>query len=196
MTDDAGEGPLVEALTHRLSETPDEFLMPPGTINVAAIVCDHMRAIGFAEPSEAELGAFATPGSGEETVAYNRLRLIAIATWLLHDPALMARTDLADRVWSFLRTGLDGLATVVKAQTAVSDPDRREELARLLLKHLGLRPKGESEAQAADRLGSLDSVERKRVILATRQAEARAREVREMMAKKAAQEAAAKVSRE
>jgi hypothetical protein len=78
----------------------------------------------------------------------------------------------------------------------INDPDRREELVRLCLKGLGLIPQGESAAQAADRLTTLDSVERDRVIRETRQAEARAREIREAMARKRAEEAAARYSPE
>ena len=78
----------------------------------------------------------------------------------------------------------------------VTDPDRREELARFCLAELGLRPQGESVAQAKDRLTSLDSLERVRVLRDTQAAEARAQEVRQMMARRAAEEAAAKETRE
>ena len=44
------------------------------------------------------------------------------------------------------------------AERFVSDPERREELVRWVLARLGLRPAGESEHQAADRLSALDSV--------------------------------------
>jgi hypothetical protein len=78
----------------------------------------------------------------------------------------------------------------------VGDPDRREELVRVCLAELGLRPRGETVAQAMDRLNTLDSVERKRVVDQTREAEARARQIREAMARRAAQEAAARYSPE
>jgi hypothetical protein len=45
-------------------------------------------------------------------------------------------------------------------------------------------------------LNTLDSVERKRVVEKTREAEARARQIREAMARRAAQEAAARYSPE
>ena len=76
------------------------------------------------------------------------------------------------------------------------DPDRREELARLCLKDLGLRPAGESLAQAQDRLNTLSSVERQRVIGAARQAEERTRAIRAEMARKARAEADSKAMRE
>ena len=96
----------------------------------------------------------------------------------------------------FLATGLDELAEVAQAGQLVADADRREELARLCLKSLGLRPAGESVAQAEDRLSTLDSVERSRVIREARAAEERARKIREEMARKAAEEAAAVYGRE
>ena len=55
---------------------------------------------------------------------------------------------------------------------------------------------GESAAQAKDRLTALDSLERVKVLRDTLEAEARANEVRKMMAKRAAEEAAAKETRE
>ncbi|MBP7601669.1 MAG: hypothetical protein KA750_09995, partial [Thermoflexales bacterium] len=61
---------------------------------------------------------------------------------------------------------------------------------------LALRPAGESVAQAQDRLATLNTAERQRVIQAARAAEERARAVREAMARKAAEEAAAKYNRE
>ena len=51
-------------------------------------------------------------------------------------------------------------------------------------------------AQATDRLTTLDSIERNRVMRKTRSAEARARRIREEMVKKSAQEAAARYSPE
>jgi len=192
------EGPLLESLTHRLAECPPEFLLPPrtpsgGEIDVAAIVCDHLRALGAPLPSGTELVFLR---SAVDPAAMNRLRLIAIATWLLHDPWFLVRADLASRTWRLLAQGLDAIARVVKAETAVADPDRREELVRLCLRELGLRPQGETVAQATDRLAMLDSVERQRVLLQTRESEARARQVREAMARKAAELAATRYAPE
>ena len=126
----------------------------------------------------------------------NRLKLILIACWLLHDPWLRRQRTLAGAALQLLSAGLDEAAGLTTAGKFVLDPDRREELARLCLKALGLRPEGESQAQAQDRLATLNTAERQRVILAARAAEARAREIREAMAKKAAEEAADKWSRE
>lgn len=192
------EGPLLESLTHRLSECPAEFLADPsaqgpGTIDVAAIVCDHFRALGL-PPGDARRLALLQPA--QSAAMANRLRLIAITTWLLYDDELRTRPELGEPMWKLLTEDLNPLANVVRAENVVTDPDRREELVRFCLRQLGLLPRGETAAQAADRLTALDSVERERVVRQTREAEARAREVRQMMARRAAEEAAAKVSRE
>jgi hypothetical protein len=81
---------------------------------------------------------------------------------------------------------------LVQPSKFVHDADRREEWVRQCLAQLGLRPQGESAAQAADRLTMLDSSERDRVLRATATAERRAREIREAMALKKAQESASR----
>lgn len=192
------EGPSLAALMHRLSECPAEFLAEPrrqsrGKIEVAAIVGDHFRAMGLLPQDLLDLAQFQYNGKPANA---NRLRLAAVTAWLLNDDSLRLRPELGQAMATLLSDGLETLAPVIRAEAAVADPDRREELVRFCLKSLGLRPQGETEAQAADRLTALDSVERSRVVRETREAEARAREVRQMMARRAAEEAAAKASRE
>ncbi len=106
------------------------------------------------------------------------------------------RQQFAEPGIKWLGRGLDKLAELVAADQFVKDPDRREELARLCLAALDLRPAGESENSAEDRLKTLDSVERVRLIKATQEQQKRARQLREEMRRKEAAEAAAKVGRE
>ena len=184
------EGPILEALTHRLSECPEEFLFAPrigatGVISVEAIVADHLRAMGEQSPE-------ALPANQAAAC----LSLIAIVTWLVHDDWFLARPDLAPNMHKLYTTTLQPLSEVVKISDFVTDPDRREELARVCLAALGLRPQGESAAQSKDRMTALDSLERVRVLRDTLAAEKRAEEVRIQMAKRAAAEAAAKETRE
>jgi hypothetical protein len=92
------------------------------------------------------------------------------------------------------------------ARSFYTDPDHREELARTVLARLGYRPAVETPAQAQDRLVSVSTAERQRVVNAarsvekrareTRDAEKRAREVRAALARKAAEESADKWSRD
>jgi len=194
------EGPLLERLTHRLGECPEEFLLPPmtvtgGTIHVAALVADHLHKIGI-QPDVAAIQERFGPVVVGWQQDDNWLRMVAIGVWLLDDDWFLGRPDLAFHVRHFWEEGLQALSRVVDAKTVVTDSDRREEFVRLCLKHLGLRPSGESIEYATDRLTTLDSVERVRVVREMRSAEARAREVREALAKQAAQAAAAKASRE
>ena len=186
------EGPQLELLLHRLTECPPEFLESPhleaGGIDVLAIVCDHLRTVIPVGPleSESELRQI-------RKYSVNHRSLLAVVSWLLNDEWFLARAFLAPAMQRlFLCQEFSTLAKLVAAKMLVNDPDRREELVRVCLKGLGLRPRGESEIQAADRLNTLDSAERDRVLRATAAAERRAREVREAMARAAAQDAASR----
>jgi hypothetical protein len=191
-------GPLLESLTRRLAECPADFLAEPrigsaGVVAVAAVVADLARDLGGPMPTRAQLAAFQPRDARQHR---NWLGLVLIACWLLHDPWFRQQPSLAPAAVDFLTSGLTAVASLAQAPRFVSDTDRREELARLALHHLGFQPAGETEAQAADRLTTLDTVERERVQRAARQAEERARAIREAMAKQAADEAAAQYSRE
>jgi hypothetical protein len=202
-------GPLLEQLTRRLAETPPEMLAEPAMgerpgVETGAVAGDVLRGLGLARP-DATLLAALHPERGDK-VARNGLRVTLVACWLLADPWFRGKAEAA-KAQTWLREGLADLAALTAADAFVRDDDRREELARLALKALGYAPQGESEAQAQDRLEAISSVERSRVIAASRKAneaarrkraeeEERARKVREEMQKKAAEAAAAKGSRE
>lgn len=191
------EGPVLESLTRRLSECPPEFLAEPkigeeGIVHAAAVVSDLLRGIGGASLTKEKAELF----KGKDARSRNRLRLVLIAAWLLHDAWFREKEMFADAAYDFLSKGLDYVSSVVDAEKFVSDPDRREELARLCLNGLGLRPEGESDAQSLDRLTTLNSVERRRLVNETKKAHERAQLIMEAMRKKAADEAAAKVTRE
>jgi hypothetical protein len=198
------EGPGLTSLTHRLAECPEEFLMEPAfpgvegrkfekKIHTAALVSDLMEALGGKPLASTDLAAFPRADSPE---SLNLLRLIQVCCHLFYDPWFRERDGFAGFVLDFLKSGLTDVARVVAADLFVKDPERREELARFCLAGLGLRPAGESEAQALDRLTTVDSVERKRILEETRIARQRAEELREAMARKAAREAASKMTRE
>lgn len=194
------EGPLLESLTRRLAECPSEFLAEPrskkgGTVYVAAVVYDLLRDLSGPPLTKEQIAQF-EPSGKDPKESRNRLQVIMVACWLLHDPWFLYQRQFAQSAYTLLAGGLNELAKLVPSQQFVSDPDRREELARMALKALGLRPAGESIAQAEDRLTTLDSVERSRVIREARAAEERARQIREAMARKAAEEAAAAYGRE
>lgn len=193
----AAEGPLLEKLTHRLSECPSDFLGEPaignrGSVRVDAVLSDLLQDLGGAPLDEGG----ARPFAASDRSRRNYLRLALICAHLLHDDWFLSAQHFAPAARAWLAGGLEALAELVAADLFVTDPDRREELVRLCLQALGLRPAGETEAQAADRITTLSSVERDRVIKATRDQLERARQLREAMRRKAAEEAAAKEIRE
>lgn len=188
------EGPQLETLLHRLAECPSEFLQvatgkKDEGVDVVAIVCDQMRRMSPDRPPELETDAIKELRRGEPP----RLTLVSVVCWLFADDWFLARPGLAAAMWKLLRgEELARLSALIKPGKFVSDPDRREELVRVCLSGLGLRPRGETAAQAADRLTTLDSSERQRVLRATAAAERRAREIREAMARAKAQESASR----
>ena len=191
------EGPPLESLTRRIAETPAEFLLAPrigsaGDVHTPAVVHDTLMLYAISIPLP-DLAVFA--GRDPKTDRA-RLSMTLLACWALADEGLRAASpDLAE-VMVLLRDDASELAAHGTAERIVADPDRREELARLTLARLGLRPAGETLAQAQDRLTTLSSAERARLLKASRQAEERARSIRVALARKAAEEAADKWTRE
>ena len=190
------EGPLLETLTRRLAETPEEFLAEPragstGQVHTAAVVGDLLRMLGH----DARVGDLA-PFSGNDRRDRNRLGVTLVLAWLLADEWFVrTRPDMPALLTVFGTTASE-LADHIATPKLVTDPDRREELARVALARLGLRPAGETIAQAQDRLVTLSSAERQRVMRAARAAEERARAIREALVRKAAQESADKFTRD
>ena len=192
------EGPLLESLTRRISETPPEFLLEPrignkGIVHVAAVVNDTLVALGQDALTQHDAHIFQSSDAKNDR---NRLQVTLLACWLLYDEWFRAHPAQMELALLFLQDDVRALSAVTNAQKFISDPDRREELARVALSAFGLRPFGETLTQAQDRLMTLNAAERERVIQAARVAEQRAQAVREAMAKKAAEEAAAKAYRE
>ena len=190
-------GPSIEALTRRLSETPPDFLAPPlkgvsGGVNAAAVVSDLIRALGGKTLTATECEPFMRSRKAEA----RRLSTVMVACWLLYDEWFRKRQRFAHAAYDFLARGLDELAGAVDPEKLVTDPDRREELSRLTLRALDLLPAGEDERRAADRLTTLDSVERQRIVAETQKAQERMRAIQEAMRKKQAEEAAAAWGRE
>lgn len=190
-------GPLLESLTHRLAETPVEFLAEPrigaaGRVAVAALVNDVLLLHG-ARATEAELRQF----HGNSIKAdRNRLALVMITAWLVADEWFATSGLQQTVVCQMLAEVPAELAPATPAHNFVNDPDRREELARVVLARFGYRPAGETETQASDRLSGISGTERRRLLEASRAAERRAREIREALARKEAEESADKWSRE
>ena len=192
-----GIGPPIESLTRRLAETPDDFLASPvrkgerKPINVPAVVSDLLRDIGGRPLTETHAKEL------KRNETERQLTTILITTWLLHDDWFLGREELAEPIRTMiLRGDLAQITDLVEPRLFVTDADRREELARLCLDKIGLRPAGESATVARDRMTTLSSVERERVLTETREAQKRIQKIQEAMKRKKAQEAAPAWGRE
>ncbi len=195
------EGPSLEILLRRLVETPPDFLDEPhvdstegavGRVRVEAVVSDFLKSHRVTT-GVSDLEVFR--GKDVKTDR-NRLALTLISVWLLAHEWFLAQKLTGKALIDVLREAPGELAQVNASTAFVRDPDRREELVRVLLSRLGFRPQGETPSQATDRLSAISGTERKRLLEAARLADKRAREIREALAKKAADEAADKYTRE
>jgi len=188
------EAPKLERLLRWLSETPPEFLLDG--VSTPALVSDVLRDLGGDLLDSDGAQAFRADATKEKD---RWAKLVQVTCWLLsqEDLARIVRErKLVERAEKLLRTGLLEVAQHVAGNRWVSDPDRREELARLTLSALSLLPEGEKAAQFEDRLTTLSTVARQRVLKETEAALRRAEKIRQEMAKKAAEEAASRYSRE
>lgn len=190
------EGPTLEHMLRRLAETPSDFLAEPhtssgqGIIHVSAVVAD-LLALHDAET--ADFRSFTPDGSA---LSMRQASVALLLCWFLADSELIALKIPARSLLKLLTEGTAELASQNGATKYRADTERREELARFSLARLDMRPAGETIAQAQDRLTALSSIERNRVLAASRAAEERSRAIREALARKAAQESADKYTRE
>lgn len=195
--------PLADFLRH-LAETPAPFRavpegFPEGRTRVRAVIADLVETLTAAPAAEDLLAAFAPADGG--VAERNRLGWVLAAAHLLWHPAFRGAAARGSALRRFLVQEVAALAAILPVDALDREEERREELVRRAVRALGLAFPGEGENEAADRLQQVDSVERRRVMLAAAKREraareARARAVREAMAKKAAEEAAARYSRE
>ena len=190
-------GPQLERLTRRLAETPPDFLDEPkigtsGRVFVPALVNDLLARYG----RRTSTGSLARFRGKDAQADRNRLALTMIVVWLLSDDVLTSAHVAPEEILRLLDESVGELAPQMAAKKYVEDPERREELARLALARLNLRPAGETLAQATDRLAALSQTERRRLLEASRAAEARARGIREALVKKRAEDSADKWTRE
>jgi hypothetical protein len=190
-------GPSLEPLLRRLMETPQDFLDPPrqgkhGRVHVAAVVNDVLASHGCVIPRS----LLATLSGDLAAVPVNQLTLTAVMAWLLAEDAWQACALDITALPGLFSEAVPALAAEAPASRYVLEPERREEFVRTVVARLGLLPEGETANQAADRLASVSGVERRRLLDASRAAEARARAIREALARKAAEESADKWTRE
>jgi hypothetical protein len=187
----------LEPLLRRLAETPFEFLGEPkigplGDVFVAALVHDLLVGLGLGCDI-----AFLKPfGADVKPQRRNAHKLVMISVWLLSDPRFADMPLSSSALRDLLTDLIPAMAAQGRADKYVEDSERREELVRAVLNGLNCLPEGETHAQATDRLSRISSTQRQRLLAASRAAEERARDIREALARKAAQESADKWTRE
>lgn len=191
------EGPPLESILQRIAAVPPEFNAEPriagkGEVHVPAVVHDLFAMRGL-PVDVAGLSGFA---GRDAKVDRNRLSITLLLCWVLADRDLPVGLHNAAAVLGLLRDDAAQLAAHTNAAKLFEDAERREELARLTLSRLGLRPAGETPMQAQDRFTSISSIERARILLASQKAEQRTRALREALARKRAEESADKWTRE
>lgn len=196
-------GPDLYSLLLRLQNCPAEFLKEPilqappktykGNILVSAIVNDLLLDMGFETNPKNLFDSFKLKYSEANL---NYLQVVLVASYLYHDDWFIQDDRYAEKIKNVLTNKLREISSIVNAKDFVMDSERREELIRFCLKEINLKPKGESDNHAIDRLTTLNSIERQRVIEESKAAQKRAQEIREAIARKEAEEAASKWNRE
>ncbi len=191
-------GPRLEALLHHLAETPEDFLREPkigsaGDIDVRALVSDLLWLLTGVRPAETALRAFSEKTTSKDR---NRLRISAVSCWLASHEYFRNAPPAMRGLVDYFADIVPDLAEHVVAEKFVSDQDRREELVRTLLNALQILPLGENAEEAADRLTTMSSAARKQAVEASKKAEARAKAIRDALAKRKAAESADKWTRE
>ncbi|MBZ2195699.1 hypothetical protein [Occultella gossypii] len=185
-------GPALSHLMRDLAATPPD-VWDPGVDALALwsdTLADVARDLPGGRDAHRAAEPLAAPAQGPTRAA------IGILAALLHGPALRPWTGwwAPERLTEAAQRMVGTLAAYVPPSQWVADPRSREEAARLFLDLLGLRPAGESEAVAADRLTALSSPALAAALAELAQEQRRAAELAAQLADKRAREAAARTT--
>lgn len=131
-----------------------------------------------------------------KAITENHRRSIHIVAWLLSHPAFQQSAAGPQAIEELLFEQLKEMSRLVKYKDWVFNEDRTEELARTALFTCNILPGSETEEEAIDRLESLSSLKRNKILAKTKAAYDRAIEIRRKMAEKKAREAANVYGRE
>lgn len=187
------EGPPLADVVRRLVDTPPDVLDPAAA--AAALVGDTADLLG----GERTVGVLrgATRREVDALCAIAPYAALAgTVCWLVRDEHLRsspgfraaatpaALVDLVSRL-------VPELATLRTATAWVHEPSAREELARAVLRDLGLRPAGESPEVAQDRWTAVSTAEQRRIAREMAEEARRAEQLARELAAKRAKEAAA-----
>jgi hypothetical protein len=203
-------GPPIEALIDRLISIPEDLITGTSGINnsgteisLPALVNDLLIDNGGIPLNDVETVKLLSEKKSGKAVSKTRQKsnypaLAAILCYIYEDRFFTEKKNSAESIKKFLLSdGLHELSNAVEsAEEFINDPDRREEICRRALDALNYYPQGENEKNSADRLLTLDSVERKKILIKTIEAQKRAKDIHDAMMQKEAEEAASKMSRE
>lgn len=188
---------VFELVTY-LRKCPDSFLLSSDFfledgVNSVALVCDTCKVVSndflrndFKIPSEFNL----------KFINDNHWRAIHISTWLLSNKDFVNNPAIEAQLYSFWFVELQLASAYVKFNEWINDDERAEEMVRLLLNCCEITPHGENEEEAADKLSSLSSVDRHKVLKQSYEAHERIMNIKREMAEKKAREAANTYGRE
>jgi hypothetical protein len=188
---------VFELVTY-LRKCPDTFLLSSDFfledgVNSVALVCDTCKVVSndflrndFKIPSEFNL----------KFINDNHWRAIHISTWLLSNKDFVNNPAIEEQLYSFWFVELQLASAYVKFNEWINDDERAEEMVRLLLNCCKITPHGENEEEAADKLSSLSSVDRHKVLKQSYEAHERIMNIKREMAEKKAREAANTYGRE
>jgi hypothetical protein len=120
---------------------------------------------------------------------------------LLWHPSLRESKPTIEQLQQFFIQEIPQLAAVVSIDAFFAEEERREELLRRALRAIGQQLPDETEKVAEDKLSRVDSVEKRKLLLAAaekeKQAEAeRKRQLAEELKRREEEEAASKYNRE
>lgn len=181
-----------------LKKCPDTYLQPSdffleNGVNSIALICDTCRMVS----NDFLKYEFNLPtASGLKSVDDNHWRAIHISAWLLSHPDFVNSPSIEDKLYHFWFEELVQASRYVKYNEWIADDERAEEMVRLLLHCCEIIPNGENNEEAADKLSSLSSVDRHKVLKESYEAHERIMNIKREMAEKKAREAANTYGRE
>lgn len=203
------DGPDLFYLMQKIQNIPKEFSLDPvllnspksykGKVHVDAVLSDLFCELGAGNVNFGLVDIYRIDYSDANK---NYLLCVLLACHVYYDPWFFTHSKnngsagVIKSIKEFLDKTLPALAKHVQSSQFIYDIERREEFVRVCLNALNLRPKGESDSVAKDRLNTVDTIERLKVIEQSRQAQKRAQELREAIARREAEEAASKWGRE
>jgi len=189
-TSNSQEGPDINSLHHRLTEYPKAWLNPALPIFFTALIHDVMFDRCHTLKAS-DLSVFRRPYQQCEWY-----RVSLLVAHFLSDDSFTNFKFPSSLLLSLLEHTAKELSQAGPNKVYINDVDRREEFIRVVLNKLNLRPKGETDTQAEDRLQAVSSHERFKVLRAAKAAEQRSHELRVALAKQKAKESADKMTRE